>query len=231
MEEATTGPLTRVDLNKQAYATLRQWLMTRVLGPGEKLNIRELAERLGVSRSPVVYAVTRLVADGLVSAEPRRGYYVKPLTEREVRDAHDFRMLLELYAAERGVGNVSADQLRTLRTLLDGTLEVVEGDEITDRDAYIRANQEFHEHIVALSDNPFVVDSYRRLSVHTMMVRTLAEPRGGPMIASRSVSAHREVVDAYERGDVDAAKAALRTDIENGARLAMEVLAAEGGVL
>jgi DNA-binding GntR family transcriptional regulator len=222
--------LARADLNTQAYEVLRRWLLTRELAPGDKLNLRVLSERLGVSRSPIQHAITRLVSEGLVSVDPRRGYSVKPLTAREVGDAHDFRMLLELYAADRSVGTASPDQVAGLRSLFEATLALVSGDRFTNRNAYILANQEFHQYVVDLADNPFVSDSYRRLSVHTTIVRTLADP-GAPISASRSVEAHREIVAAYEANDLPRARNALSADIENSRSVALEVLQAKGGLL
>ena len=72
--------LPRTNLNEQVYETLRQRVLRRDPGPGTKLSLHELASELGVSRSPVHHALTRLVAEGLLSVKARRGYYVTPVT-------------------------------------------------------------------------------------------------------------------------------------------------------
>ena len=73
--------IVRVDLNDQVYDSLKERLLTREFGGGEKLSLQTLADELGVSRSPVHHALTRLVSEGLVLSE-RRGYMVRPLTAR-----------------------------------------------------------------------------------------------------------------------------------------------------
>ena len=74
--------LPRTNLNEQVYETLRQRVLRRDPGPGAKLSLHELATELGVSRSPVHHALTRLVSEGLLSVKARRGYYVTPVTAK-----------------------------------------------------------------------------------------------------------------------------------------------------
>src|SRR5919198_567622 len=92
--------LVRVDLNEQAYRWVRDRLLDRQFGPGEKLSLQALADELGVSRSPVHQALTRLVSEGLVTATARRGYAVRPITARLMQETHDARAALELFAVE-----------------------------------------------------------------------------------------------------------------------------------
>src|SRR5579859_6707191 len=98
--------LVRVDLNEQAYQWVRERLLARQFGPGEKLSLQSLADELGVSRSPIHHALTRLVSEGLLTATPRRGYAVRPLTATLMRETHDARLALELFAVEAAIGTV-----------------------------------------------------------------------------------------------------------------------------
>ena len=91
----------RTNLNDQVYETLKAQLVRRELGPGEKMSLHELAATLGVSRSPVHHALTRLVSEGLLSVKSRRGYFVTPLTEATIAEGYDVRLALELQSAER----------------------------------------------------------------------------------------------------------------------------------
>src|SRR5919112_4397345 len=98
----------RSTLNDRVYETLKRRLVRRELGPGEKLSLHELAAELGVSRSPVHHALTRLVAEGLLTVKSRRGYYVTALTANALEEGYEVRLALELQAAERAVGHVDA---------------------------------------------------------------------------------------------------------------------------
>lgn len=83
----------RVDLDEQGYEWVRERLLARHFGPGEKLSLQTLADELGVSRSPVHQALTRLVSEGLVTAG-RRGYEVRPITPRLMQETQAARVAL-----------------------------------------------------------------------------------------------------------------------------------------
>ena len=101
---ATTLP--RTNLNQQVYDTIRTRLLHREPGPGAKLSLHELADELGVSRSPVHHALTRLVSEGLLTVKARRGYYVSPVTALALVEGYEVRLALELHAADCTVGRL-----------------------------------------------------------------------------------------------------------------------------
>src|SRR4249920_1831373 len=119
--EPVTATLTPANLNEQVYEALRRRLLQRDFRPGDKISLHELATELGVSRSPVHHALTRLVEDGLLTVKARRGYYVTPITSRTLTDAYDVRLALELQAADTVVGRAEEEELIELRRLCDAT--------------------------------------------------------------------------------------------------------------
>src|ERR1700741_894635 len=100
-----TTVLPRSNLNEQVYDTLRIRLLDRNPGAGAKLSLHELAAELGVSRSPVHHALTRLVSEGLLTVKARRGYYVPPVTRDALVEGYDVRTALELHAADVAIDN------------------------------------------------------------------------------------------------------------------------------
>jgi DNA-binding GntR family transcriptional regulator len=212
----------RTNLNDRVYETLKARLVRRELGPGEKVSLHELATTLGVSRSPVHHALTRLVAEGLLSVKSRRGYYVTALTESTIEEGYDVRLALELQAAERAVGNVPLDGLGRFRALHDETVAAVSHAE------WDSANAAFHEHQVDLAGNELLSRFYRDLSVNLMMQVI----RGGKLEAGSYLAGeHEAIVHAYETGDLIAAHEAIRRHIATGRQIALEALAATGGML
>ena len=102
------------------YARLRDMILANVLGSGQKLVDRDLAEQLGVSRTPVREALGRLAMMGLVEARSRRGYYVRQYTAEEVSDLYEFRKILEVNAARLAAENAQPQHIRDFdRILLD----------------------------------------------------------------------------------------------------------------
>jgi DNA-binding GntR family transcriptional regulator len=225
-----TSPLAtieRVDLNDQVYATLKEWLATRKLGPEEKLSLHELAVAFGVSRSPVQHALTRLVAEGLVSVEPRRGHFVTPLTAANVVNAHDVRLALELHAAECTVGRLRPEDAAALRGRMEDTLPSVSGRSFADRRAFIAANQRFHELQVDLAGNALLSSLYRQLAVNLLMERILGDRTDAGDVAEE----HRELAAGFDAGDLGRVQTAIRSHVKTGRRLALEALESAGGVL
>jgi DNA-binding GntR family transcriptional regulator len=221
-------PLVRVDLNEQVYYWVRERLLTRQLGPGERLRLQSLADELGVSRSPVQHALTRLVTEGLVTSS-RQGYAVRPLTAVLMEETHDARVALELFAAEEAIGRIDAEDRRRLRAALEATIRPVRDGVLIDKRAYLLANQAFHEQIVDLGRNTVISELYRRLNVHRLMERAyLAVPMSA---AGNSSAEHTEIVEALEADDLDRARVAIRANAETGKRLAVQAIEIAGGVL
>jgi DNA-binding GntR family transcriptional regulator len=217
---ATVTP--RTNLNDQVYDTIRDRILHRRPGPGGKLSLHELASELGVSRSPVHHALTRLVTEGLLTVRSRRGYYVSPVTAEALIEGYEVRLALELRAAEAAVGRLDEERLAVFRELLDATTAAVSHEE------WDAANAAFHEYQVDLAGNALLARFYRELSVNLMMQVI----RGGRLEVTDSLAdEHRAIVAAFEAGDVAAAHDAIRAHIATGRRIALDAIEAAGGVL
>jgi DNA-binding GntR family transcriptional regulator len=224
----------RVDLNDQVYDTLRGWLITRRLSPGEKLSMHVLADQLGVSRSPVHHALTRLVSEGLMTVRPRRGYYVTPITPKVVEDAYDVRLGAELIAAERSVDRATDEQLAELRRLMEETLPNAapapadNDDDNNNNEWWHGANRRFHDYQIDLAGNPLMSEIYRRLSV-TMLMEQLLRGRLPAWLPAVSEE-HVELVAAYEERDIARVQNAIRAHNATGRVLAAQALGDMGGM-
>ena len=217
----------RVDLNEQVYDALKARLLMRELGPRAKLRLQAIADELDVSRSPVQHALTRLVAEGLVEVD-RRGYHVRALTPTLMCEAFDVRCALELFAADRSVGQVTVEQLSELRRLSGQTAEFVADGRMTSKQGYMTANKAFHEYMVDLAGNGQLSHTYRSLSLHELMERALAEHTSA---AGSSTDDHERIVRGFEAGDLMATRAAIEANVRTGKQLALETLDASGGAL
>src|SRR5262245_6139871 len=217
-----TTVLPRANLNEQVYETLRHRLLIREPGAGAKLSLHELAAELGVSRSPVHHALTRLVSEGLLTVKARRGYYVTPVTHDAVVEGYDVRLALEVHAAERSVGRLEPHELERFHALLEASEDAISHEE------WDAANAAFHEFQIDLARNPLLSRFYRELSVNLMMqVIRGGRLEGGEYLATE----HAAIVEAFEVGDVDAARTAIRVHIDTGTRIALEAIDRAGGVL
>jgi DNA-binding GntR family transcriptional regulator len=219
---AVATVLPRANLNEQVYATLRARILAREHGPGEKLSLHELAAELGVSRSPVHHALTRLVSEGLLTVKARRGYFVSPITRRALVEGYEVRLALELHAADIAVETAEDERIADLRGHLERTAASISHEE------WDAANATFHETQVDLAGNELLSRFYRELSVNLMMQVI----RGGRLERGEYlVTEHTAIVDAVEARDRDAARAAITRHVETGRRIALEAIEHAGGSL
>jgi DNA-binding GntR family transcriptional regulator len=226
--QPVSAPIVRLDLNDQVYDAIKARLLTREFGGGAKISLQTLADELGVSRSPVHHALTRLQTEGLVVNEPR-GYVVRPLTAELMDELHDARLALELHAAELTIGRLTSDQLERFKELLEQTIGPVRDRRILDPRRYLLANAAYHEYQVDLAGNSTISEMYRRLSVFQLQERALLVL--GEDAAGNSDAEHRAIVEAFEREDLAAARAALRANVETGRQISHAAIERAGGVL
>jgi DNA-binding GntR family transcriptional regulator len=212
--------LTAVNLNERVYDELRARILSRQEPSGAKLSLHALADELGVSRSPVHHALTRLVAEGLLTVRPRRGYYVSPVTAQAVAEGYDVRLALELLAAERAVGQLDIGQAARFADLLEATEAAMSHEE------WDTTNAAFHEFQIDLAGNALLSRFYRELSVNLMMQVI----RGGRVEGHANlVTEHRHIVETFTAGDLPRAERAIREHIETGRRIALDAIERAGG--
>lgn len=130
---------------------LRDMILNNVLPAGQKLVDRDLAEQLGVSRTPVRDALGRLAVMGLVENRIRRGYYVRKFSTKQVSDLYDFRKMLEVHAVKLAVQNALPSHLHEFdRILVD--LETLTSDP-ADHTKAVKLDLEIHKLIARASGN------------------------------------------------------------------------------
>ena len=200
------------NLNEQVYDELRARVLTRQHPAGAKLSLHALASELGVSRSPVHHALTRLVSEGLLTVKPRRGYYVTAghRASRWPRATTcGSRSSCTPPSARSAVSALASS--RRLRSLLDATADAISHEE------WDTANAAFHEYQIDLAGNALLSRFYRELSVNLMMQVI----RGGRSRATRTSSPSTAASSRRSTPATPTARSrAIRAHIETGRRIA-----------
>ena len=192
----------------RAYAALKDVIVT--LGvydrPGEvRLDERQLAQELGISRTPVREAMAQLEREGFVRSVPRRGIYVVRKTKREVIEMITAWAALESMAARLITLTASASDIATLRemfaTFENGTLHAK-------LDEYSEVNIEFHQTIIRMSGNSVLIALAENLFTHMRMIRrkTIGEQDRD----DRSIRDHMNIIHALEARDTERAEDLVR---------------------
>ena len=204
--------ITRQRASDEVYQALRQSILSQLFAPGERLQVDDIAEKLGVSLTPVRQAIQQLSTEGLIEIRPRSGTYVAQLTAQDVEETFDLRTALECLAAERAVERATEEQCRELRRLL-GELErpVVTED---DRKRHERDNRCFHKLLIDASGNRRLAESYEGMNAHLQIVRVHSQQSGWAERLQVEQAEHEEIVAALEARDVARLQTALRTHIQ-----------------
>src|SRR6185503_19232983 len=144
-------------------------ILGSMMKPGERMNIEELASKLGVSLTPVRHAIQQLSNEGLVEIKPRSGTFVASLSAKDVEETLEIRCALECLAAERAIENISREQIKRLKELLKAMRQPVRNDD--ERKAHERDNSEFHEVLILASGNQRLREMYAALHAHIQIAR------------------------------------------------------------
>lgn len=203
---------------QKTYATLLERIQRGELRPGAFLVESDLAEALGVSRTPVREAIRRLAAEGLVRTEGRRRAQVRDFAASEVEELFEIRARLESYAAQRAATRLTAAQLDRLREL-DGAMHALIG--ARDEAAVARfadLNDAFHQTILEAAAARHLEAVLRPvLQIQLLLLQRYRDTISEHL--ERSAWHHRELVRAFELRDPELAAAQMQ----------LHMLAARGG--
>ena len=189
----------------QAYAALRQAIVSAELEPGRQLSENELAALLGVSRTPIREALQRLRDDRLVEIVPQLGTFVTRISEDAVADAQFVREALECAAVRHAALRARDRDLAALEAIVrrqDAAREA------NDFDSFYVLDDELHRLLCDLSGHDIAWSLSQRAKGHLNRIRHLSLPAPGYLM--EMISEHRAVVGAVGQRDPDAAEHALR---------------------
>ena len=181
------------------YDALRSAIINSLLRPGERLNVDELANGLGVSLTPVRGAIQQLATEGLVEIRPRSGTFVANLTVQDVDETFKIRCALECLAARDAIKKFTDRDVRRLKELLRARRKPVRTDE--DRAAHDRNNSELHQTIVRASGNRRLQEMYEGLNAHLRIARIHAGHIDWVARVRDEQAEHEAIVSAVERRD------------------------------
>jgi DNA-binding GntR family transcriptional regulator len=193
------------------YHAMRQAIVSCAIKPGERLNVEELAEKFGVSLTPVRGAIQQLATEGLIEIRPRSGTFVANLNAQEIDETFKIRCALECLAGEEAVHKVTSEQLRRLKELLRALKKKVANDE--DRKAHEKDNSELHQIILEAAGNRKLQEIYHALNAHIKIVRIHAAEANWPVRVTEEQAEHEAIVTALEARDGQALTSALRKHI------------------
>lgn len=152
-----------------AYKALKKDITERTLKPGEKIILRELHERYGISETPIKQALNRLITEGLIENIPRKGVKVRSIKWEDVEELLDIRMMIETYYIKQIVQtfknntNIKND---FTKNITEHKRIIEYGTDVNDYFQNYSLDQEFHKMFVKCSGNRRIVQIYNNLGTH-----------------------------------------------------------------
>ena len=188
-------------LRELVYEELKKKILKGIIKPGTRIMEVDLAEKLGVSRTPVREAMRKLEKEGLVIIEPRRGAYVSDISLPEMVDVLIVREDLEGLAAYLATSRISEDDLNVLENIIEGYRKAIEEEDI---DTIIRLDEKFHKKIVSCTRNNTLIKLSSIVQESALRFRYLYYndvSRYRPMAVE-----HQKIVNAIRSGDAAMAR-------------------------
>ncbi len=204
-------PLTNI-----AYEEIRKNILNGTFRPGHRLVVNDLVAEWDISNTPIKEALNRLVSEGLVDFEPRRGMRVRrQLTATEVQEKYELRALLEEHCCRRAAVNGARhpEVLARLETLLAEMEKLLVGE--ADALHLYRLDGEFYDVVVSLCGNSEIVRQVNLLKTEILTFGLLASQSYPLRRQVATLVEHREIVAALARGDRDASADAMHRHLHN----------------
>ncbi|MEE9611846.1 MAG: GntR family transcriptional regulator [Desulfatiglandales bacterium] len=203
--------LDRPNLRDQVYDILKRMIVLKEIKPGEKINEEELADKVGVSRTPIRETLCRLENEGIVRIIPRRGAFVVTLSREEIVEILQIREVLEGLVAQLASQNMDKRTLSRLKVCLEKINSSPDGDNKLLK--YTPADMDFHSLLLEASKNKMLQNMMGIVNSHLQMIRLRTVVLPGR--AQKTVEEHFKVLDAIEKGDIKAAERLMRKHIQS----------------
>jgi len=210
------------NLDQKAYQILKTMIMDRQLLPGEKIPQEKLAEDLGISRTPLINALKFLEKEKLVQSIPRRGFFMRTFTQKEMISIFELREVLEGLAARKAAQKITDNQIVQLGKFF----KQFAGDkDIDDIRAYAREDRRFHKFLLDIGAKEFlksILETYNVISYSYQVV----SPEGLVRHPRETIREHRAMIDAIAGRDAEAAENLMRRHFQRSRAVLQESLKA-----
>ncbi|MHB8691153.1 MAG: GntR family transcriptional regulator [Solirubrobacteraceae bacterium] len=193
---------------QRVYAHVKEGVLSGAFADGTMLSEGQIADALGVSRTPVREAFLHLESQGLLKLYPKRGALVVPVTREEVDAVMQTRWVVERFGLERAVEHGDASVVNDMRAALATQRTLLDAGDLP---AFVDADREFHRVAVAATTNAILIDLYD--SIRERQRRMIRRRLDTNREAAHALDQHTTLTNALEAGDQKHLLALLKTHI------------------
>lgn len=206
-------------LREIVFESLREAIISGVLKPGERLMEVQLAEEMGVSRTPVREAIRKLELEGFVVMVARKGAYVAGISLKDVTDVFEIRAALEGLAAALAAERITDEEIEEMERVLVRKAALIEANDLS---SLVEKDTEFHELIYKASRNERLMQivSNLREQINRFRAVSLASPGRG----REALEEHKKIVEAISSRNPALAQSLAQEHIENAEQALLEAM-------
>ncbi|PKM77505.1 MAG: GntR family transcriptional regulator [Firmicutes bacterium HGW-Firmicutes-15] len=210
-------------LRELVLDAIRSAIMSGILQPRERLMEIQMAEELGVSRTPIREALRKLELEGFIVMVPRKGAYVSDLSFKDIADVFEIRAALEGLAAGLAADRITEEELEDMERLLVEKREAITQNDIG---KLVEVDTKFHELMYKASRNERLssIISNLREQIQRFRLTSLSFPGRN----KESLDEHKKIVEAIQSRDIQIARHVAQEHIENAENVLIECLKKEG---
>ena len=206
-------------LRDVVFNTLRQAILRGELKPGERLMEIQLANKLGVSRTPIREAIRKLELEGLVLMIPRKGAEVAEITEKSLRDVLEVRRALEELAVQLVCEKITQEQIEELKASAKEFQNTLKDGDIT---KIAEADVRFHDVIYMATDNQKLILLLNNL--REQMYRLRVEYLKRKEVHPQLIAEHEEIIEMIEKREKDTAIKVVCEHIDNQVEAVIDII-------
>lgn len=214
------NPDSYVPLRDIVCDLIRDAIVSGVLEPGERLMELQLAEEMGVSRTPLREAMRKLELEGYIVMMPRRGTFVANMSIRDINEIFEIRNSLESLSSGLAAERITQEELERLQRLM---LKISGHVKAGDMEKIVATDIEFHDVLYKAARNSRLMGIISNLRDQLTRFRTLSMSFPGRLEAT--MEEHRNMVEAIAQGDVAAAQRAAELHMEHSEQVLMQAMA------
>lgn len=203
-------------LREKILENIRDAIISGSLKAGSKVSEPDLAERYGISRTPIREAFRQLESEGYLTVIPRRGAVVSEFSQKDVEEFYAIKSILEGYAARRACDKLSEKDLERLQTINDRLSELADQNDIK---AFFKIHSDFHDQFIKAADNEKLRELITSLVTRFQRLRFMSLSLPGRMRIS--VQEHEKIIEAFRKKDGATAEKLVRKNAEYGGRVLM----------
>jgi DNA-binding GntR family transcriptional regulator len=226
--------LSKIDTSNlwdKTYSILKNQIIRRRFSPNEKISIPDLADQLGVSRTPVREALNRMEMEGLVKTVSKVGTFVVAISSEDIMDIMDTRLMLEFWVIEKlahADKMVVQNALTNMESILMRSSNMIEAEQFDD---YLTAdyNMAFHIEFMKIGQNQKNVDIYLRLMDYRYITMK-SSIVSSDMVKAAQVQ-HIGIIAAMKGGNIEEIRKVIRLHLDDSRQRLLKVLNENGGLV